>query len=106
MSFQIDYQDHYAYFDPSISPYNFLRFDERAWRRYNPSLHFQSRLRHHEYLELFGEAGLDVVAAQTTVGTPDDEDLVRELSPAAPFRAVPLADLAVRGSRVVLRKRG
>lgn len=31
MSFQIDYQDHYSYFDKNISVYNFLQFSETHW---------------------------------------------------------------------------
>jgi len=50
-SFSIDYQDHFSYFDRTISVYNYLRFTEREWRRYNSSLHFQNRLRHHQYLQ-------------------------------------------------------
>ncbi len=49
MSFQIDYQDHYSYFDPRVSVYNFLRYTDREWRWYNPSLHQQNRLRHQDY---------------------------------------------------------
>ena len=46
MSFRIDYQDHFSYFDSRISVYNFLRYSERAWAWYNPALHYQNRLRH------------------------------------------------------------
>jgi hypothetical protein len=105
MSFQIDYQDHYSYFDARVSAYNFLRFDDAAWRRYNPSLHFQNRLRHRDYLGLFADAGLDLVAEQVTAGSSDDEALIRALGPAAPFRDMAVSDLAVRGSRVVLKQR-
>ncbi len=61
MSHLIDYQDHYSYFDPSITRYNFLRYDARAWRWFNSSLHFQSRLRHKDYLQLLGNAGFNCV---------------------------------------------
>jgi hypothetical protein len=105
MSFQIDYQDHYSYFDDRISSYNFLRFDDRTWRRYNPSLHFQNRLRHRDYLDLFEGAGLDVVASELTPGTSADEALIRDLEPAAPFHDIATSDLAIRGSRLVLKKR-
>lgn len=53
LSFQIDYKDHYSYFDPTCSPYRFLSFTSARWRLYNPALHHQNRLRHRDYLELF-----------------------------------------------------
>ena len=37
-SCRIDLQDHYAYFDRSLSRYNFLRFSDRAWRLVNSPL--------------------------------------------------------------------
>jgi hypothetical protein len=36
LSMKIDYADHYAYADPSINIYNFLKYDEDEWSRYNP----------------------------------------------------------------------
>ncbi len=58
LSGRIDYQDHYSYSDPAIGPYNFLRFSENEWRRYSPPSHFQNRLRHRDYLDLFADTGL------------------------------------------------
>lgn len=37
--------DHYAYFDRSITPIHYLRFDTRQWRRWNNDILFQNRLR-------------------------------------------------------------
>lgn len=52
----IDYKDHYASFDKSITPYNFLRFGERTWKLFNPQSHYQNRLRHRDYVSLFDAA--------------------------------------------------
>jgi SAM-dependent methyltransferase len=62
LSCRVDLQDHYAYFDRSLSRYNFLRFSDRSWAFVNSPLHFQNRLRAPEYLNLVREAGLEVVA--------------------------------------------
>ncbi|MDQ4133713.1 MAG: methyltransferase domain-containing protein [Actinomycetota bacterium] len=105
MSMHIDYQDHYSYFDRSISVYNFLRYGERQWRRYNPSLHFQNRLRHSEYVAMFEKAGFELLDEQRVDGTPDDLEAIASLPPATPFSIFDPADLAVRGARLVLRKR-
>jgi len=62
ISCRIDLQDHYAYFDPSLSRYHFLRFSDRAWGLVNSPLHFQNRLREPDYRRLVEAAGLDVVS--------------------------------------------
>ena len=49
-SFRIDYKDHYSYFDPRRGRFAFLAASPRAWRLASPSLHFQNRLRHCDYI--------------------------------------------------------
>jgi hypothetical protein len=105
MSFQIDYKDHYSYFDRSISAYNFLTFDERAWRRYNSSLHFQNRLRHRDHVALLGEAGFQIVEERLARGSEDDLALLTALPLPPRFAAEDLEELAVRDARLVLAKR-
>jgi SAM-dependent methyltransferase len=62
ISCRIDLQDHYAYFDPSLSRYHFLRFSDRAWRLVNSPLHFQNRLREPDYRRLVEQSGLEIVS--------------------------------------------
>jgi len=45
VSSTIDMRDHFAFFDPAISTYNFLKFGDRAWALVNSPLQFQNRLR-------------------------------------------------------------
>jgi SAM-dependent methyltransferase len=101
----VDYQDHYSYADSSISVYNFLQYEDGAWARWSPSLQFQNRLRHHQYLALFDAAGFDVVEDNPTPGSPEDLEVIAGLPLAGPFRDMAPADLAVRRSLVVLRPR-
>jgi hypothetical protein len=56
LSLKIDYSDHYANADLTISKYNFLRYSAAEWRKYNPSLHYQNRLRHCDYRKIFAGA--------------------------------------------------
>lgn len=103
MSFVIDYEDHYAKFDRSIDVYHFLSYDERTWRRFNPALHHQNRLRHHQYLALFDAAGFEVVTDQPR--WPDPQEIA-PLDPshlAAPWSMMTVDQLAITGSHVVLR---
>jgi SAM-dependent methyltransferase len=94
-SCRIDLQDHYAYFDRSLSRYNFLRFSEGTWRVVNSPLHFQNRLRAPDYLRLVREAGLELVSA--TPSGPSDQGLEElESLPLAPrFRGYPPEELGV-----------
>lgn len=53
--------DDYASSDSSITPLNFLRYDEETWERIgNTSLHYQNRLRPISYLSLVERYGLSI----------------------------------------------
>ncbi len=69
-SFRIDYADHYSYADSAITSYNFLRYGPRTWRLFNPSLHYQNRLRHADYAELFQQCGFKILRQEDHV--PED----------------------------------
>jgi hypothetical protein len=56
--------DHYAYFDRSISPINYLKYSDRQWRPWNNGLLYQNRLRPVDFLELAEGAGLEVVLSR------------------------------------------
>ncbi|MDQ1433095.1 MAG: hypothetical protein QOF40_3697 [Actinomycetota bacterium] len=104
MSSFVDYRDHYAYFDDRLSFYNFLRFDDRHWRRFNPTMHFQNRLRHRDYRRVFREAGFEIV--EEDASAVQREDLVfLEGTPLAPrFAGSTTSDLAIQDARFVLKK--
>jgi SAM-dependent methyltransferase len=85
-SCRIDLQDHYSYFDRSLSPYNFLRFSDRTWRLVNSPLHYQNRLRAPDYLRLVREAGFELVAEQPSGPSEDGLAQLRALSLAPRFR--------------------
>jgi SAM-dependent methyltransferase len=61
----IDYSDHYSHTDKKISPLNYLRFSESKWRRFNHANHFQNRLRHTHYKELFTAAKFEIEKSET-----------------------------------------
>ncbi|MBN2306197.1 MAG: class I SAM-dependent methyltransferase [Anaerolineae bacterium] len=61
MSHLIDVKDHYANFDGSITPYNFLKFSDRTWRWFNNDLLYQNRCRLNDYRRLHEETGFRVV---------------------------------------------
>ena len=94
-SCRIDLQDHYAYFDRSLSKYNFLRYSDRAWRLVNSPLHHQNRLRSPEYLQLVTRAGFELVVEKPS--GPSEAGLSElESLPLAPrFRRFPPEELGV-----------
>ena len=104
MSCRIDLKDHYSYVDNTISPYNFLKFSDRAWRLVNSPLHYQNRLRYPDYLRLFETAGLEIVAEEVRRPARADLDRLRELDLAPRFRdRYTLRELGVRAMTVVAR---
>ena len=104
MSFQVDYQDHYSYFDRSVSVYNFLRYSDREWQQFNPSLHYQNRMRHADYLSLYANAGFEVLEDAPFTGTPADRKFIESLQLDARFQGRSPEELAIRTSRIVLQK--
>ena len=96
----IDYSDHWSHFDPTISPYNFLQYEQSEWDKLNPSLMWQNRLRHSDYLRLFDDAGFEVLSADVLATDPDAR-LPETLTLAPPFDRYDPTDLAKLGSFVV-----
>ena len=99
MSFTIDYHDHYASADKSITRTNFYRYSDAMWRWFNPSMHYQSRLRHSDYARLFDELGLHTVRADARLAQIDiDRQQISEQ-----FRNYDDRDLAAMNGYFVLR---
>lgn len=105
ISCRIDYQDHYSYFDKSISAYNFLQYSEKAWNKYNPSLHFQNRLRHADYLRIFSETGWNVLHEQTCPISPEDLRTIAQIPLDDRFQHYDTQELAARYSLVLTQKK-
>jgi Methyltransferase domain len=53
--------DHYAYFDRSITPLNYLRFTHSQWQRWNNKMLYQNRLRPSDFTAAAKSQGLSVV---------------------------------------------
>jgi SAM-dependent methyltransferase len=103
-SCRIDLQDHYSYFDSSLSRYNFLRFSDRAWSLVNSPLHHQNRLRSPDYLRLVREAGLEVVAERPSGPSEEGLEQLRSLPLAPRFRGYTPEELGVTILSFVARR--
>lgn len=100
MSHTIDYSDHYAHADPGITDYNYLRFDDRQWERFNPGIHYQNRLRTPDFRQMFGQSGFAVVEAEEWFG-PEDEFQATPIHPM--FQGLDRRALMALGCHFVLR---
>ncbi len=101
LSMKIDYSDHWSHADRSISPWHFLRFDDDEWRRWNPPMHYQNRLRHADYRRLFEDAGFKVLEEKTVLRD-GAEDAIREIPLARRFEGYDMPDLAATTGYFVL----
>lgn len=68
VSAKIDYSDHYAHTDSSISLLNYLYYSDAEWQKYNHSCHYQNRLRHNDYKQIFGACGFSVIEEELHYG--------------------------------------
>ena len=106
-SCRIDLQDHYSYFDHSLSRYNFLRFSDRTWRLVDSPIHYQNRLRSPDYLRLVREAGFELVAQRPSGPSEEGRAELQALPLAERFRGYSLEELGVTVlSFVALAPRG
>ena len=105
-SCRIDLQDHYAYFDHSLSRYNFLRFSDRTWALVNSPIHFQNRLRAPEYLGLVRDAGFELVVDNPSGPSEPGRAELQALPLAERFRGYSIEDLGVTILSFVARAPG
>jgi hypothetical protein len=100
MSHLIDLCDHYAYIDPDVSIYHFLRYSDRVWRLIDNDVQPMNRLRASEYLRLYERAGVPVTEEHLR----GDDPLALIGEPLAPrFKAMDPADVACNASHLGTR---
>lgn len=75
----IDYTDHYAHTDSSITLLNYLNFSESEWKKYNHNCHYQNRLRHNDYKSIFLDCGFRIIREDLFFGEDDiSDDLLKK----------------------------
>ena len=104
ISCRVDMRDHYAYFDDTVSPHNFLKFSSRTWRLINSSLNHQNRLRHPDYIRLFKHAGFEILVEKTVAPTDEQLAKLRGMTVAEEFRGrYSLEELGAKSLYVIAR---
>lgn len=92
----IDYSDHYARSDKSVSRLNFLRYSDKEWRPFNSGKQYVNRLRHSDYVRLFKEAGFTILEESSVAA-----ELPPDLKIAEQFRRYEPPDLFAIKGRIV-----
>jgi len=104
ISLTIHYSDHYYTVDKSITEYNFLKYSEKEWKKYNPKLHYVNRLRHSDFMSVFRELGFEVIEEIT-----DRHENWEEIFKDFPFsdeftKKYTPDDLSITSAYIVLKK--
>jgi hypothetical protein len=100
MSHRICIADHFAGFDASITPFNYLRYSSAKWRWINNSIISQNRLRLSDYRTLHLQSGFAILQEQNTEGSQADLD---SISLSREFQHYSREDLLVIYTRIASR---
>lgn len=99
----IDYTDHFYLYDPTISSYNFLKYNPKNWDIYNCKYHYLNRLRHKDYEEIFTNNGFKIIESHAFIPRNANKELGRiEISPH--FQSYNTKDLLTARGLFVVKK--
>ena len=104
LSMTIDYRDHWAYFDKKISVYNFLQYSDKKWKKYNPSLNYQNRLRHCDYLDIISKTKFKIVKNKPSLPTKKQQKQLENIKLNNMYKDYSYSDLEILASEIVLIK--
>jgi len=103
---RIDYSDHFAYADETISKINFLQFTDKQWQKIASNRYmYANRLRIDDFENLFDCAGYTIIS-NTPQTDPRSSELIEKsaLALAQPFASKPKQSLTAIASWVISRK--
>lgn len=104
LSMSIDYIDHWSYFDSNLSLYNFLQYSESEWKKFNPDLNYQNRLRNSDYMKIIAQTQFEVVINNPRRPNEDQRKALENMKLADMYKDYSYDDLEITGSEIVLRK--
>ncbi|MFZ1322262.1 MAG: class I SAM-dependent methyltransferase [Ignavibacteria bacterium] len=106
MSNEIDYVDHYSYFDDSISVYNYLKFSGNEWKKLNPAIMYQNRMRHIDYIKIINETEFEILNVEPDYPDDKETEQLKNLNLNEYYRNnYSLEELSIKKSKIVLRKK-
>jgi SAM-dependent methyltransferase len=105
MSMYINYKDHYAAVDSTITPYNFLQYSPEEWSGHSPALHFQNRLRHVDYVRMLERTGFEIISVNpVTIVGPEELKILQATTLDPAFQNYGIDELATQDAFIVARK--
>ncbi|MFN8309597.1 MAG: class I SAM-dependent methyltransferase [Chitinophagales bacterium] len=72
MSHHIDMSDHFAHLDKTITPFNFLQFNDADWQWIDNTVQPQNRLRCSDFEKMIREAGFEILEEHQLSGSLHD----------------------------------
>jgi ubiquinone/menaquinone biosynthesis C-methylase UbiE len=99
----VNFGDHYAYFDRSITHINYLSYSDREWAFWNNRLQYQNRLRPADFIRHAQTAGLELVL-QSRRPQAALLAILPQFNLAAEFRRYPPEELCCTSTTFVARK--
>lgn len=101
----IDYSDHWSKFDKSVTQYNYLKFSADEWLKYNPSLQYQNRLRHSDYISFFEQSGFEILSEEKFYPDQNEIEQLKILPLTKEFQKYTFDDLSITGCWIVGKKK-
>ena len=107
MSVEIGCEDHFSYqANPSISPQNFLRFNDFTWNLlFNSSIVYQNRLRHTNYINMFKSCGFELLEDNSRPATKEHIEKLKNIKINNRFSKHSLDELAIYKVDLIVRKK-
>ncbi len=105
MSNVIDYRDHWSFFDNSISVYNYLQYSDKEWKKLNPSIMYQNRMRHPDYIKIIKGAGFEILEEKPDYPVNIELEHLNKVKLTDHYlRKYSREELSIKSSMLVLRK--
>ncbi len=104
LSLIIDYKDHWSYFDKDITIYNFLKYSDKEWEKFNPSLNYQNRLRHKDYLNIINNTDFQIMYDMPVLPSEEEITALKNMTVEAKYKNYSINELSIKSSHIVLKK--
>ncbi|MEO8665757.1 MAG: class I SAM-dependent methyltransferase [Ignavibacteria bacterium] len=105
MSNAIDYRDHWSFFDKNISCYNFLQYSPGQWEKLNPSIMYQNRMRHREYIEIINHTNFEILEERIVFPEKHEIDQLKKINLDPYYKNnFNFEEISIKSSYLVLRK--
>nr|HMS33643.1 class I SAM-dependent methyltransferase [Ignavibacteria bacterium] len=105
MSNVIDYRDHWSFFDNSISVYNYLQYSDKEWNKLNPSIMYQNRMRHPDYIKIIKDAGFEILEEKPDYPADMELEQLSKINLTDHyFKKYSREELSIKSSILILRK--